>query len=370
MRITFTGEIGLNAADSKNPPFKGGKCKDGRDWERFGCSVATEKNNRAYLEVMGTSGGDIKTMDTDNNKITISWADRNDPDIIKAVASYKKHVVNLGDERKEFITDYDFIQYLKENVDRLKGKFTITGQSQSNVYQGKISQRFQIQNIYAATEDTKNALKVTTEYFFNKESIDTADWAEEKKVTINGYISSYIAEEKKNMFVPLTIVFDCAKIDFTDEHYVNLCKAKLGMIGCELNDGKVKCKLKGTGFYSMAVILAYVNGSERVEFTEDMLTDTQREFIELGLKKLEDFRPAGAVYGERTTMYKLINFDLNTINKKDYSDGYIDTEMSEEDFMDNVYVPIKEESVDDVITETKKPEAKPVVDDDDDDLFS
>lgn len=368
MRLTFTGTLGLNDLSSKNPYIREGKTND-KAWQRFGCSIASAKNNRAYLEIFGNERDSIKTMDVDGNKIEISWSDRFDSDVVKNVAYFRKHTVVINDERNEFISDYDFVEFLKNHADEIKDKkFTVTGQSQANVYKGVVSQRFQIQNIYEAKADDASQLRLSTEYYFNKDSIDTADWKTEKAVNINGYIKTYISEEKKDMYVPLSIVFDCSKIDFENEKHVAIVKTKLKLIGCDLVDGNIKCKLKNNTYYSMAVVLSYVNGSEKVEFTEDMLTATQKECIELGINKLEDFRPAGAVYGERVTSYKLVGFDLNTVAKTDYSNGYVDMETSCEDFEEQIYVPVKEEKIDDVL-ENSKPKETSADSDDDSDLF-
>ena len=372
MRFSFTGNLNLNGLETKNPFHRVGTTSSGKPYESFNVSVVAEKNNRAYTEVFGMVQDKIKTMDTDNNKVEIDWEDRNDPDIIKSVAGFKKHVVKLGDERKEFISDYDFVKYLASHADDLKDiKATVTGQSSVNVYNGKISQRFTIQNIYEADDESKNQLRITTPYYFNKNSFDFSDWNTEHKIIINGYIQTYIDKDTGNKYVELPTVLDCSKINWDNEKHVNLVKYKLKMLGCDLVDNKPKFKSKGSNFYSIATILAYQNGAEQVDFTEDMLTDTQKELLELGVKTLEDFRPAGNVYGERVQIYKIVDFDI----RGDYENGYVDTELSESEFEDEIYVPIKPESVEDLEEEEEeKPSKKnknvePEDSDDDEDLF-
>ena len=371
MRFSFTGNLNLNGLETKNPFHRVGTTSSGKAYESFNVSVVAEKNNRAYTEVFGMVQDKIKTMDTDNNKVEIDWEDRNDPDIIKSVAGFKKHVVKLGDERKEFISDYDFVKYLASHADDLKDiKATVTGQSSVNVYNGKISQRFTIQNIYEADDESKNQLRITTPYYFNKNSFDFSDWNTEHKIIINGYIQTYIDKDTGNKYVELPTVLDCSKINWDNEKHVNLVKYKLKMLGCDLVDNKPKFKSKGSNFYSIATILAYQNGAEQVDFTEDMLTDTQKELLELGVKTLEDFRPVGNVYGERVQIYKIVDFDI----RGDYENGYVDTELSESEFEDEIYVPIKPESVEDLEEEEEKPSKKskdvePEDSDDDEDLF-
>ena len=61
-------------------------------------------------------------MDNDNNKIEISKEDRFDQEVIDTVASYKKNVVKFGDERKAFISAYDAVEYIANNIDEFKKK--------------------------------------------------------------------------------------------------------------------------------------------------------------------------------------------------------------------------------------------------------
>lgn len=371
MRFTFTGDVALNGLDTSNPYHRTGKTSKGGDkYESFNLSVVAKKNNRAYAEVFGMVQDSIKTMDTDNNKIEVDWADRNDADVVKNIANFKKHVVKIGDDRKEFISDYDFVQYLAEIADTLKTtRVTVTGQTQTNVYKGKITQRFQIQNVYEASEDSSNQLRVSGEYFFNKNSFDFSDWNSEHKIIINGYIYAYINKDVQNKYVPLSVTLDCSKIDWENEKHVKLVKYKLMMLGCELVDDKPKCKLKNSNFYKMSTIFAYQNGAEEVEFTEDMLTDTQKELLELGVKTLDDFKPAGNAYGERIQAYKIVDFDV----RGDYENGIVDTELKESEFEDEIFVPEEEETVEELeekISKKNESKTKKVDDEDEDeDLF-
>ena len=367
MRFSFTGNLNLNGLETKNPYHRTGKTSTGKPYESFNASVVAEKNNRGYVEVFGMVQDLIKTMDTDNNKVEIDWDDRDDPDVIKSIASFKKHVIKIGDERKEFITDYDFVRYLANHVEELKDiKVTVTGQTSANIYNGKISQRFVIQNIYEADDENKNQLRITTPYYFNKNSFDFSDWNTEHKIIINGYIQTYIDKDNGNKYVGLSTVLDCSKINWENEKHVNLVKYKLMMLGCDLIDNKPKCKLKGNNFYSIATVLSYQNGAEQIDFTEDMLTETQRELLELGVKTLEDFRPSGNVYGERIQIYKIVDFDI----RGDYEDGYVDTKLSESEFEDEIFVPLKSESIEDLENEESSEDTE--VDDSEDeeeDLF-
>ena len=202
-------------------------------------------------------------------------------------------------------------------------------------------------------------------FYFTKDSIDDSEWRENKKLFLNGWISAYIDKDTGNKYVPQQLVFDCSKIDFDNEKHVKLVNFKLAQIGCSLDENnKIKCKLK-SNVYKISAIMSYQNGSEEEEFTEDMLTATQKEALELGLKKLEDFRPSGSIYGDRVTVFKLIDFDL----RNDYENGYVECDTTLSEFEDEIFTPTKEEKVEDIMNPPVEEEKVETVADDDD-LFS
>lgn len=363
MRFNATGTLVFNSLDSKLPWKREGKTKNGDKYESLNIAVASSKANRMMCEIFGMLSDEIKTMNTDNEKISIKWGDRNDPDVISTVASYKKHVVDLGDGRKEFITDYDFVKFIDDNVDEFKnGKFTVTGNSIINEYNGKLSNRFQIQNIYKLDDETKSQLKVTMDLYYMQDSVDFADWKEEKKIRISGYTTAYIAAEKKNMYVPQDVVLDASKIDFDNEKHVKLLKFKLAQLGLGLDGDKPTNGLKKNKVYKMQVICSYFNGAEEVEIDESMLSDNQKMALELGIKTLDDFRDS-KVYGDRIIEYRIVDFNL----KGDYSDGYITLDDKISDFEEEIYVPANPETEEEVLEKSSKKKNK---DEDDEDYMN
>lgn len=114
-----------------------------------------------------------------------------------------------------------------------------------------------------------------------------------------------------------------------------------------------------------------LNGAEMVEFDESQLTKAQKEQIKLGIRKLEDFRPAGSIFGERVNEYRLFDPKLTG----DFSDGLVDAEITSSEFDEEVYVMATDENLEDVInkpeseekeeTVTEKDSEEPKVNDDD-----
>jgi hypothetical protein len=112
-----------------------------------------------------------------------------------------------------------------------------------------------------------------------------------------------------------------------------------------------------------------LRGAEDVEFNESMLTDAQKEQVELGIKTVDDFRPRGQIFGDKVNEYRLYDPKLTS----GFEDGLVDTKMKPSDFEEDVYVPAKDEKLEDVIkeAESKKKEEVPFEEDDDadEDLF-
>lgn len=366
MYFNSTGELSWNAADAKLPAVKNGKTKNGADYISINLRIAESKNNSMFIECFGMVQDELKLTDVDGNKINVKWADRKDPDIIKVVSNMRKYIIVLGDERYEFISAYDFCEFIANNLERFKdGKFTVSGQVNKNVYNGKISDRFTFSSIYSAAEDKKNALKVTGILFFNKDSFDTDDWAESKKLTINGYTQEYIDKDNPSKYVPKTLILDCSKVDFTNEKHLKVVKFRLKCLGLDLDENnKIKINVKSKTYYKIAFESRYYNGAEEVEFSESMLTPMQKEQIELGFKTIDDFKPKSNVFGPRVVVYKLTDFNL----RGDYADGYIDTEITSNEFEEDIYVPTAPQTESMATIEKAVEEAS--TSDDIDDLFS
>lgn len=366
-RFSFTGKLeAVTDSDAKGYFLRTGKTNKGAPYKSVNLPIVPEKNNRGYVELFGMKQDTIKTTDNEGKKIEVDWDDRFDEATLKSIPNYKKIVVKIGDDRREFLSSYDAVGEIVDKIDELKGKMvTVSGMCQKNVYKGKISDRYQISSIRTVDEDEAvKKLTVTLDLFYNKDSFDTSDWAKERKLYINGWVDDYMSDVKENRYVPQQIVFDCTKIDFDNEKHRKLVEYRLKILGCELDeDNKIIIKLKGKNMFKMGVICSYVNGSEEKEFDESMLTDLQREAIELGINKLEDFKPAGSVYGERITIYKLRDFNMRA--EGEYTDGYVDTEITKSEFEEKIYevaTPVTEEEV-------LNSDADDDTEDDDDDLF-
>lgn len=369
MRFNFTGNAYVETDQSKKTYFdRSGTTKikedgsGGDPYTSIQFSVASDKNNRGYVELFGMKKEKINTMGTDGEQLEIDWDSRNDEEVLKLVAN--KSVANFTQEgRVEFITDLDLADFIKEHAEELKGrKVTVTGKVNKDFYNGKARDRFVVQSVFIADDNAKTGLKIFGDYFFTKDSFDTAEWNKEHKLIINGYTQEFVAsaakkgdKDSRRRYVPRTLVFDCSKVDFDNEIHVKHVKYRLKQLGLDLEDGKIKNGLSSKKVYKVSAIISYINGNEEIAFDEKTLTENQRMAIDLGLKTLDDFKPKGRIYGDRVVEYKLVDFDL----RGDFSDGCVELEDTVSEFEDNIYVPATEESEDEIMNKpTQKEDTK------------
>jgi len=362
MRFNFTGKIEANKLEAKVPFFKK---IDNYDGYTLNLTCIAAPNNRAYCEVTSFKYDQIKYYDSNNVENEIDWEDRFKEEHLKK-ATNKTVITFIDKSRYEFLSAYDFILFAKDNIDKINGKrFTITGRVRKNEYKGKITDRFEIQHMYELEEnDTKkNQLRVSGDFYFNKESIDSADWKKEKKIYINGWTKENLDKDHKGVYISKQVIFDCHKADLDNEIHFEKINFQFKQIGLAMDEDKeIVSKLKKNKYYQIGITLSYSNGNEEVEFDESQLTDNQKQMIKLGLAELNDFRPKGNIYGDRKITFNYKGFNLIG----DYADGMI--VLDDPDFESHIYIPSAQENFEDMMnppenTENKKEDSNNDLDD-------
>lgn len=329
-RFSFTGNARFNGQDNKFPAYRSGETKTGNKYHSITFFVNSDDNNSGTVELFGMKSSTIKTT-TDEGEVEIDWSDRKDSKVVESVVGYRKNVIQLeegNENRKSFIASYDAVQYLWDNIDELKGKLiTVTGRVTKNEYNGKISDRFQLQNVYVAKEDKKPGLNLTMEFFFSKDSFDFDSFKEDKRIYIHGYTQEWMSKEAPNVYVPLTLVMDCSKIDFDSSDHLKLFNGRWLPINLKYEKGKLSVDLKNDRYYSMMMEIKYKNGSMEVPFDEEQLTDLQKKQLAAGVRTIDDFKPKSNIYGDRIIEYRLVNCNISS---EKYSDGVVMLDDSDE----------------------------------------
>lgn len=363
-RFSFCGTpvIPKQKADTKRPfckeiSKKDEKTKETKKMLSMSFGIKETDMNMAFVEAFDSQQKVIKTMDVDNEKMDVDWDDRFDEDIIEKVANYRKYIVDLGDEhggRQEFITAYDMIEHLREHLPNYDGRVVVTGQFTRDWYAKKKTyfSKFRIQNVFAAPEERKNRLLLTMDLFYNKSSLDDSDFDENKKMTLDCYIEQYINKDEGRKYVPIQVVFSGAKYDLENEKHKKLFDYKMKYI-----------KVKNKNMVHIPWEIVLLRGAEEAEFDESMLTDSQREQVELGIKSVDDFRPKGNIYGDRIDEFRLFEPKL----EGDYADGVLECDDTADEFEEKIFVPAADETMEEAKKNSKSAKSKSKKDEDEDD---
>lgn len=235
--------------------------------------------------------------------------------------------------RHEFISEWDYIDFIKKviNSEKYKDKmFLIKGNGDYNyseknqrVYESYVPSR-----IYLAADDAEPSSTATINIIFNKDSLDDLSVEEKGKYFVNGYMMEYDQGRKSNIPVPVTITIPVPSDDSDPR-----AKKKAEAI-------KHKFIVEDDSFKEYGAIVNMLNGAQKTEITEDMLTDEQKEDLDLGIITMEDIRAdlGGDVYGERIREYQFVK------PARGFTKGRQDTVWTEEDM---IIKPIEEEVQDD-----------------------
>ena len=285
--------------------------------------------NKVFVKMVGFKQDNIRVALGKGEKMEVPWDKRFDDSILAKAPSWAKTRINIGGETKEFLSDWDAIEYLDEHYDDYKDKkISLSIKWDKNPYNGEAKDQFTIGGVFLAKDDIKPKLNMRTVFYWNKDSIDDADWDSSKILRVNGYIKSYDRDAKKDLFFPQTLTLNCSKIDFENEHQKALVDYRLKYL-----------KTKSSTMQECKLDCVFVIGAEKKDdddFDESMLTDVQKEQLAMGVKTIDEFRReifGGTFYGDFKTELRLVEFDF----VGDYANGPVDTGLTQEEFEEDLW---------------------------------
>lgn len=358
-RFNFVGTLSFPKEDSKRP-FYNSFTKNNRKMRSMNFGIKSDSHNIGFVEIFGCEQNVIKARNEKNEPVEVAWSDRLDASVVSSISGMSKYVVDLGEEfdREEFLSQFDMIEYLKENLKSVGDRVLhVNGRITKSFYNGKVYDRYEVQNIFVAGEKAKQRLNVVLDLAYNRDSVDKSDWKDKKKIYLDAYTPSYIDKDNGVKYVSQRVCFNASKINEENPKQKSILDFRLKFLDIA---NKKMARLAWEGYL--------VNGSEELPFDESQLTDVQKEAVALGLKTVEDYRPRGQILGERVQEYRLVSPRL----LGDYNDGIVDMDISLSEFEDEmVYVPPTEEKLENVIKPEKKAEPEEVEFEeiDEDDLF-
>ena len=247
-------------------------------------------------------------------------------------------------KRHEFISEMDYIDFIKKVIDSEKYKDKLffirgNGEYQYSDNQQKVYESYIPTRIYLAADDAEPSSTATINIIFNSESLDEMSVEEKGKYYVNGHMMEYDQNRKANIPVPVTIVIPVPEDDEKGKKKAEAFKHKF-----MVDDDTYK---------EYGAIVNMLNGAQKTEITEDMLTDEQREDLDLGIITMDDIRAeiGGNVYGDRIREYQLVK------PARGFTKGRQDTVWTDEDM---IIKPIEE-----AIPDSEDLFEDEVVDDDD-----
>lgn len=310
----------------------------------FGIKAGT---NMGYVRLEGFKNDTIKTMDVDKKSIEVDWADRFDEDVVKNVSSIKKFTVNLG-ERKEFISEWDMIEYLESALAGYEDDIVVTGtftfRPGTGKYSDQIYREFQIQNVYMPSEKDVPHLTMNLDLYYDKDSMDKSSLKDDGKIFMHCYTPMYSKADAARKMFPIDTVFNTAVFDMSKPKHKAIYDYKMRYL-----------ETKSRNPVHMNWQIAVVNGAEEVEFNEDSLSEQQKEQIELGISKLEDFR-RGPIFGQRVNELRLVKPILT--GEFEECKTAADSGYTAREFEDEIWTPAVDESVDDMMKGGSKAKTK------------
>ena len=315
--ISFTGKIRKIKDGYTEQEFAGGLikrklrfqaiCGNSVQWLEVSALVWKDtKKNKVYTLKSVEAGKD--------EKMTVEWENRLNPDVIASVPGYKRFVVDtdhfahrkeleengLEEElekskkkRKEFIHESDFIDYLIKVLDNEKSKdmvFRMNGVAEYSYGSNKdiYYRAFIPQKVFRVSDDTEQCCAGSMKLYFTEGAVDDTLSDETGDYIINAYADYYDQNAKMNAFTPISV-----KIA-TDHKMANGFKKRFS-------------KAENEEVKELGVTVDFINGAKQVDITEDMLTDEQREAIEDGMCTFEEIKAelGGTAYGDRVTEIRL-----------------------------------------------------------------
>lgn len=229
-------------------------------------------------------------------------------------------------KRHEFISEWDYIDFIKKVIGSEKYKDKLffirgNGEYQYSDNQQKVYESYIPTRIYLAADDAEPSSTATINIIFNSESLDEMSVEEKGKYYVNGHMMEYDQNRKANIPVPVTIVIPVPEDDEKGKKKAEAFKHKF-----MVDDDTYK---------EYGAIVNMLNGAQKTEITEDMLTDEQREDLDLGIITMDDIRAeiGGNVYGDRIREYQLVK------PARGFTKGRQDTVWTDEDM---IIKPIEE----------------------------
>lgn len=375
INFEMTGKLVIGKETDKFKPYQEKVSEKG--WLNktlmFNCLSDTNRHNltiksgnwkdesKAQIMTFTKKMKDEHGADVKGEKLTVKWADRFKQEIVDTIAEFKKFVVDIEEpnrrykltkaleklddgtledgelqelkitkdtlkeevekskkKRKEFIAESDFVEFVKKLIDSGKFKdrlFTIRGNIEYSEYNGKYYKSLVPSRIYLAEDDKEQVATADYTVYYNKDALDVMCVDTKERYYLNAFVFAYDNNRGKDIPIPVQLALDTYKSDEKKAKQSELIVKRFFTVD---GDGWVECGYK----------TKLLNGSQSMEITEDMISDTQKEMLELEMITMDEIaKELGQVYGDRVEETKVTGF------VKGYTKGVKETVYTDDDFV-------------------------------------
>lgn len=256
---------------------------------------SADKENKLYVHGVKKAEDGKKNIDDYDNRFTIDWDDRNDESILETIGD--SCFINVGIERdvkdnlftKKFLSAYDAVAYLKENL-KTGDAITVRGKiSYSTSADGeRVYAKKEIKQIFASRKESdKFVSEFKQTILLDSASVGEKD--DEKNVyLIDAYIPEYVGKIKvdgtsiaikQTILIPkqFELRIDEEKPENTDKLVKRLFKVKSGKMT------------------EMTVEGEFVEGSSVSKVPVEDIPQEIMELVEMGLLTVEEAQTKCAV---------------------------------------------------------------------------
>ena len=394
--FNFIGKIALGKDSEKFHPIERKEFSSGwmNTTVKFNCVSGTNRilcmtqggkwtnDSKNVVKTFSKSTTDANGNVIKGENIEIPWTKRFNQDQIDRVAGFKKFVVDIGDykmryklqnlveafkngtvtdekieeigidnlddavaaleksqaKRKEFVTEWDFAEYMIKvaQSDKMKDKlFNISGtyEVSYNADKDRFYTNYHVNRVTLASEDAEPKTEMKIDFLYSENTWDDSNYEETGKVLVNGWVSYYDNNLKKSGFKPMVIV-----VREDDEKKRKTLKRKFTC------DDEIK---------QIGLTLSVIEGAEIIELTLDMVDDETREDIECGLLDWEEVKRelGGKTVGDRVSELRFVELTAKKNKPQDTVYSVDDMHPAREEIIEDVdnEVAVEDENEDDVI---------------------
>lgn len=283
----MVGKVTLSKGTEKQPTFETKTFDSGWTLNTLRLQVDAD-GNKHYVDVKGGYGGNddslihsmVKKSDGSKGYDKIQFKYRDREQHIHNLAEFKKYVFVDGENRAEFTTQFDLANYVHimlKNGEYEGKKFKISGDVEFSEYKDTVYTNYIVNRMYVVSNDEQELAEAQLEMYIGETCIVDDNLDETGKMYIKGHVGQYNGVKKADIGIAQVVEVHIAEDDKKKDRKI----AKI----------KETCEPKSDDFLSrVGLKVKLVNKSEEVEFNESMLSDEEREDLELEFTTIEELK--------------------------------------------------------------------------------